>query len=493
MSLDGLHVSAHLTGHHFTPGERIGWKLVVVAREAVVVVPDPLSDTAALTLKLRGPDGKTEVVRLGDIPPPGGVLPMPESRRLPPRGKVVFEADLAEHFPHIGFGRHWLQLEYKVDEHVWRSPEMPFDFISGHALFLDVTPNDATGPWSTLLWVERGPTGGRAMLFEDDKNVTSVQGATQLAAVPDGAEPVLGSRPANKQHTDRWVAWIAGAPSARSLHVEYYAGGDPEQPADTLHPPPVKLPADLHEPRIVRPLLDQWADEGRPPSTIPILARNADGSEALHIMELDAKGRVAPGYVVPIAGVAAGCWGLSPSLEARLFAWAIQRAGEVVVSGVEIPWHRHGHGHAAGQPTPRAWLAIEAEAFLAGDLRCTFEGLVWMGALVRRGSAWERLVFVAPAGGRAQAEAEIVHRATFTPPDGAELVRARVDDAGRLHLLYRRGPELAYVPPNEQKATFTDGRLGLHAPATAHLVLGFDGRRVIVGYDPERGPVWKVL
>ena len=50
-SLDGVHVSAHLTGHHFTPGERIGWKLVVVAREAVVIVPDPLSDTDAL---LRG-------------------------------------------------------------------------------------------------------------------------------------------------------------------------------------------------------------------------------------------------------------------------------------------------------------------------------------------------------------------------------------------------------------------------------------------------------
>jgi hypothetical protein len=505
MSLHSVHVSAHLSARFFTPGERISWKLTVVATGGRIIVPDPLSGSDALTLELRGPTGKTEVVCLGDIAPPGGVIETPDGRLLPPGGKVVFEDDLATYFPHIGFGPHWLRMEYKVDGQVWRSPEMPFDFVPGHATFLDATPNQADGFWCTLLWVEHGPLGARAMLFEDDKGIRSVEGATELAAVPDGAEPALGSRPLNKQHIERWVAWLLGSPPDCSLHLEFYAEGDPENPGNTLRPPPAKLPTGLYQPRLVHPLLDEWVDDGRPRSTIAILASDAAGAEALHLFEADAKGRVAPRSVIPIPGGAAGCWAISPSEEARVLAWASAGGGHVSVSGVEIPWHlppagHRGLTHAQGvglgpPPPPRRWLALEADAFLAGDLRCSPEGLVWAGMVVRRGPSWERLVLVAPVGPRARAgaDAEIVYRRSFTPPEGAEPVRARIDGSGELHLLYRRGHELAYVPPREQKATFTRDRLGAHGHATAHMLLGWEGRRVIVAYDPDRGPVFEVL
>jgi hypothetical protein len=485
MSLHRVHISAHLTGHSFTPGELIGWKLVVVAREGAVIVPDPLSGSDALTLKLRGPTGKTEVVRLGDLPGPPGVIEMPDGRLLPPGGKVVFEDDVATYFPNIGFGPHWLQLEYTVDGEVWRSPELPFQFVPGHASFLDVTPNEATrNGWNGVLWVEHGPSGPRAMMFEEDTRARSVAGAFELAAVPADAEPALGSRPANWPFPERWVAWISG----ETLHLQYHADADPEHPGNTLHPPPAKLPAALHQPRIVSPLLDEWVPDRRPRSTVPVLAKNADGTETLHLLEIDPHGRVAPKHVIPIPGVAAGCWGVSPAVETRVLAYALAGAGQVSLFGVELPWH----GHALA-PAPRRWIALEADAFLAGDLRCTFEGPLWMGALVRRGHDWERVVFIAPVGARAGTEAEILHRSSFTPPEGAEAVRAGVDPGGELHVLYRRGKQLAYVPPGETKATFTSDRLGASAPATARLVLGPGRRRVLAAYDPERGPVWQAL
>jgi hypothetical protein len=116
-----------------------------------------------------------------------------------------------------------------------------------------------------------------------------------------------------------------------------------------------------------------------------------------------------------------------------------------------------------------------------------------MGLVVRQGQTWERVVFVAPPPAAAAKDAEVIHRSSFTPPPGAEPVRARLDIDGALHLLYRRDKQLTYVPPDAAAATWTNDRLGARAQATAHLILPINHRNVIVACDPDRGPVWEVL
>ena len=480
MSVAPFHIEARLSATSFALCERIEWTLVVANHgKHAATVPDAERDGPALTLKLRRPAGSSEVVQPGMLPPPPGAFEDSSELEIGPGDKAEFSGDLTEHFHNLEPGSYAFQIEYTLDDgRTWRSRELLFELDPPTGSVLDVTPNEAAAAGRHgVVWAEHGRQGPRALLFDDDGWTREMRGAEQMMLMSEDAAPALSTSPAGIAWDERWVAWIA----RKELHIRFYAHGDPNL---ELVAPPVPLPSDAVAPELVRPLLAEAPlRDGRPRCTIPLFAARSSGGRALYLLEASRQGHVTTRTVVPIADAAVGCWGTAPTAAERVFTFVLGAPHQLFVFGVHAPWD-----HPCSLPA--RWFTIEADAFLLADLRSTLEGQVRMGLLARRGDAWERIVLALPAIGRS--EATVIHRSSLSPPTGAEPVRARLDGAGGLHLLYRRKKELAYVPHAAPTATWTNDRLGALAPATAHLDL-CDPRRVIVGYDPDRGPVWHVL
>jgi hypothetical protein len=485
MSAAPLRIGAHMARPSYVPGERVNVLLTLVNESSTDLrVAEPLGRRAPLTLRLRAPSGRLEVVQVGAEPHwTYGILydDDPEDYLMFAREHAVRDIDLHEHFGIAEFGHYLLQVEYTPEEaHTWRSPELAFELARSNATFLDVTPVEAGDNWERrVTWVERDGHGSRAVLFEDDGKDIALHAAAQLVALPDGAEPALSASPPQNGNNEYWVAWIAGG----ALHALMPPPGD--DGTGKLAPAPLKLPAGAHDAHLVRPLVMEPpppAPFKTPRCTIPVLASTAAGGRALHLYEIDRHGHLAAGQVLQMAAATVGCWATSPTRKDRLFVFALAAPGQMFVFGARAPW--------GGQCSmPSRWFAIDADAFLLGDVRPTTEGEARVGVVVRRGQLWERIVLAAPHA-HEPASGEPLHRSSFAPPPGAEPIRARIDIDGGLHLIYRRDRELAYVPPDAAAATWKDDGLGARAAATAHLVLPMNHRHVLVACDPDHGPVW---
>jgi hypothetical protein len=149
------------------------------------------------------------------------------------------------------------------------------------------------------------------------------------------------------------------------------------------------------------------------------------------------------------------------------------------VSGVVAPWDGE-----CGPAIP--WFESPAQGLLLGDARAADAGLR-VGALLKAEREWLRVAFTPPSA--LEREATDVSVEPFPVPPGSEPVRARLDHAGRLHLLYRLGNTLSYVPPGAKEAAWRHDRLGALARETAHLILRPGTPPTLVAYDAERGAV----
>jgi len=481
MSFTSLHLRAQV-GLAFAPGERVPFSLTVGNDGPDFVhVPDPFRSGSSLALHLCRPSGRTDVLRLDDLLPPLGISPRLVKYGIPPRDEVAFNADIAQLFSLSESGRYTLVVEYTLfDDRTWCSPEIVFERDPPAGVFLDVTPNEGAGVGiHGVIWVERSPRGERAILFDDRRQSRSVVGARELAPL-SGAEPALSSSPSGVPFSERWAAWISGD----QVHALFYAHGDLKL---TLVAPPFLLPNGALAPRFVRPLLAEPApyEGGRPRCALGMLAANALGGKDFYLFELDRDGAATWVALVPMAGAVVTGFALAPTERDRLFAFVLVSGGWVHVIAVSAPWD-------GGPPgAPSEWHVEAADGFLVGDLRARPDGSVRMGLVLRRGAEWRRVVFTPPTASGYPAQDVSVE--AFDPPPGAEAVRARLDSEGRLHMLYRRAGELAYVPPGASAATWSRDHLGERAFETAHLILRPGARARLVVYDADHGPLLERL
>jgi hypothetical protein len=480
MTAPTLRFDAEVTGSVFAPKERVPFALVVANDGAdVAYVPDPFLGGPSLVLVLRGPRGSKSITP-GELPPVHGVPRLPRNRPVLPGTATEMGVDLATLFDLGPPGRYTLVVEYTVPGlATFRSSEIVFDRAEPAGLFLDAAPDDCASLGAHgLVWVEGRDAGTARALIYDLARGHGISGAVELAeGLPPSARPVSSVSPAGFAFGERWVVWLEG----EDLHARFYAHGDPDL---SLRTSPVSLSSTGVDHRIILPpLASAPPDDGRPGCSIGLLAKGPVSDE-LQVVELDAAGAATnPIRVALPAGVLAA-WAVAPAETSRVFVLARRDQGRIEIAGLVAP-----RGQKAQAAT--LWHSEDADDLLLGDVRATRDGDLRVGVVLRRGGEWRRVVFGPPRAGETVAQ-ELVSDA-FTPPSDAEPVRARLGIDFGLHLLFRQGGTLSYVPPRAGVATWKRDRLGVLATTTAHLVAKQGTRVTVVAYDPDQGPVAEVI
>ncbi len=480
MTAATLRFDAKVQGSLFAPKERVPFALLVANDGSdVAYVPDPFLGGPSLVLILRGPQGVKSIVP-GEIPPVHGIPNLPGNRAVLPGTVIEMAVDLATLFDLAPPGRYALVAEYTVPGlPTFRSSEIVFDRAEPAGVFLDAAPDDCASLGAhSIVWVEgRDPQTTRALIYDLVRG-HGISGAEELAArLPAGARPVSSVSPAGFAFGERWIVWLQG----EDLHALFYAHGDPVL---SLQTSPVSLSSTGADHRIILPpLASAPPDDGRPGCSIGILAKGPVSDE-LQVVELDAAGAATnPIRVALPAGVVAA-WAVAPTETSRVFVLARRDQGRIEIAGLVAP-----HGQKAEAPV--LWHTEDADDLLLGDVRATRHGDLRVGLVLRRGSEWRRVVFGPPRAGETTAYELVSH--ALTPPPDAEPVRARLGIDFGLHLLFRQGRTLGYVPPGAGVATWKSDHLGTLAMTTAHLVLKQGARVTLIAYDPDRGPVLEVI
>ena len=131
----------------------------------------------------------------------------------------------------------------------------------------------------------------------------------------------------------------------------------------------------------------------------------------------------------------------------------------------------------------RFLLSTEAE-LLGGDVRATLDGRVQVGVVVKRGRIHEQVSFALTSSG-SKVEPTI---SPLPADEGTTVIRVRLDERGKLHLLLRNSDRLSYVSPEMNADVWVDEKLA-RAGRFFDLLLRPDFPATLVSYDAARGPI----
>jgi hypothetical protein len=483
MSSDSLIFSAVLAPVVSGPRVRIG--LILLVRNDgsdVCHIPDPLRSSRTLTLRLKRASGGERIHVIGDEPPIPGVRLLPINRAVPPRGEVNFEMDLAHYFE-IPSGRYSLNLDYRFGaDEVWHSPPIHFERLAPAGTYLTVMAAEAAGyGYHAVLWLERRSQRLQAVMFDDDGSRRDVEDAQVVSDdIPIISDAAMSQYPAGQPYTEYWVAWVAAA----QLCIRFYAHGDPSLALpQSQHP----LPEELSGVRLIHPLLaDRIPREGRPPCTIGMLSSDQRGNHVLSIVRLTTDGNIAGSAETILPGRTVGAWAISPHADERLFVLALQTN-----AGLEIVAYSSDAKTLLG--AMRLWHTAGQSTLLAGDVRADLEGRTFVGLLVSSGGTQMRVTFA--VSGPSLGAVTLPQRDPVAIPSAAEILCARLDGIGRLHIVHSileeatpLGAVLYHLAPSEPAATSRIERFGAIEPWSVRLIVRPNSRPYLVGYDADTGP-----
>jgi len=456
MSGAGLTVEATLSRATFALKERIELSLVLGNRGSVpVTVPHPFRGLdAAASLELRPPRGPVRTLRLCDVRPGPGVKARAERVRVLPGQTEILTFDVADRFDLLDVGAYALAVVclWAADE-AWHSPELHFSILPSAEGYLDVVPTETAAlGYQAVLWSEPDGDADRVLLFDGGPSGTRLFGARSALSMARAARPAVSTAPAGLPQTDRWIAWV----SSDGLNYAFLS----EEAAVAIPPRIAAFPAGITGPGIVRPVLAEHApDEVGPGASIGIVAGNADGGSIFQLARVARDGGVQWSSPLALPGPVIGDWATFVSPQAGLIVLAVAGAGVVRIMGIGVLWDG-----SCGEPSEL--FTVSADRLLYGDVRSDPQGRTWLGLLVARGEKWARVTFALPSGEREDGGPAD----EWLPGPGAMPSHARLDGAGQLHVLYRQGGRLCYLPPGATEAPWSSEALHVRASAE-HLVL----------------------
>lgn len=455
MTTTGLVAQAKLGGSNFALKERILLSLIIKNTGTTpITIPQPFCGSdAAASLELCQPSGIVRTLRFRDVSPMPGVAARLERTRVLPGRAEVFTLDVADRFELVDAGNYELTVSCMwTPEETWRSEKLCFSIRRPIAGFLEVTASEAAAlGYHAILWVEPDGREGRVLLFGDGPFAPRIFGARPVICAPRDAKPALSTAPAGLPQIDRWIVWTSGS----MLTFAFLS----EEDEIAVPPRTVALPAGVTAPRIVRPVLAEHApNELCPRCAIGVLATNAAGGADFLLAAVGREGAPHWSQPVTLPGQVLGAWATAVSAPAGVVVLALAGRGEIRVMKIAVFWDG-----STGIPTDL--FTVPADRLFLGDVRSDLHNRMWVGLLVERQSRWARVSFsipgVDPQKNRPGDE--------WYPARDAQPVHARVDGAGHLHLLYRQGGRLCYLPPGSTEPTWS--RETLHSDSAEEQLL----------------------
>lgn len=466
-------IQATLERKEFAVAERIVLTLSVTNSSAteLLLVADPRRGGDSLRFTVRFPDGQEPSFTVGEALQAPGVRQVPADMAVPPGVRQDLEFDLAQwvRFQDPGKYRLKIHYEWKKGESPW-SGEISFTLNSPAGVFLEAVPLEAarTGYYG-LLWTERNANQARVLLadYRIEKPLADVRGAREITTLPAEATPGLSMSPGGQPFSERWLAWVVD----NNLHALYYADTVENQlPMRT-----VRLPS--NDLKLARPPLAEAApDNGRPGCMIGLVSRATGGGGTLQPIELNRRGEARTFEASYLSGPVVEVWGIALANSHPTFIVAAQVGKSLELTAAACPWQ-------ATRSISTLLLSTEAE-LLGGDVRATLDGQARVGLVVKRGRVREQVFLTLTSLG---AKPEPVKKDLRLDED-ANIIRTRLDERGRLHLIVKRPHRLSYVLPDENleitlaEKLAGDGRF-------FDLLLRPDFPATLVCYDRSRGPI----
>jgi hypothetical protein len=468
-------ISASLASGEFAQHERVPLVLHIEnPGQSVIEVADPTSGGSSLTLLLTVPGGGERVIVPSSLRAAPGVRLTEVKRRVPNSLPAKFEFDLSTLTPLGTSGTYTLVVAYAWKSgQMWRSMPIPFRVLPPSSSWLQWQGYESSRQgFVTISWAERDAKGARRLLASDVQTLAkqlSLSPASMIASVPIDATDLSGSTaPAGQPSSGRWFVWLAGAQVGG---VFFEAAGDPTVPIASL-----RLQPGLS---LVSPVLTEAHIGDAPPRAMAALLLGAREASKLMLVEIAPSGAATPGAVVELRGPSRA-WCVAPDLRRRLVVVAVNQPGQCSVKGVVSSWGDPG-------TTTIPWCDITGE-LIGGDATVDGTGRALLGLVLTAGEQWQRAVCHEPVGG----EKSVVTQRPLLVPPGSSLVDARLDQEGKVHVLYSSEERLCYVGPEADE-------LEVHLPRPAEpwtnvrLMPRGKGAVTILYTDPVNGTTFKEL